>query len=69
MIIVGAIYLAGVLVGLLRTDARGPARVILPLLWPLGPIAFAVTATMLLAAAVIAFTPVPWLSSRARSDT
>ena len=49
------VYAAGVLVALWRTDARLPARVVLALLWPVGPIAFGVTVSILLAASVIAF--------------
>ena len=36
-------------------DARPPARVGLALLWPLGPLAFVVTVTILLAASLIAY--------------
>jgi hypothetical protein len=50
-----AIYVAGVVWGLLKIDAGGATRIALALLWPLGPIAFAVTITILLAASVIAF--------------
>ena len=49
------VYLAGVAVGLVAIDARGPARLGLALLWPLGPIAFVVTITVLLLALPIAF--------------
>lgn len=51
------IYLAGVIVGLLMTDARPLTRIALALLWPLGPIAFVLTVGMLLLAAPIAFLP------------
>ncbi|MGE0444977.1 MAG: hypothetical protein AB7P99_07085 [Vicinamibacterales bacterium] len=51
------IYLAGIIVGLLMTDARPPTRIALALLWPLGPIAFVVTVGMLLMAAPLAFLP------------
>jgi hypothetical protein len=40
-----AIYLAGVVIGLWRTDAR----------WPIGPVAFVVTVAVLLAATPVAF--------------
>jgi len=50
-----AIYLAGVAVGLWRTDAPWPSRVMLAALWPIGPVAFAVTVAILLAAAPLAF--------------
>jgi hypothetical protein len=56
---VQAIYLAGVLAGLARTDAAPASRVGLALLWPLGPAAFIVTLAVLLAASVIAF-PLFW---------
>jgi hypothetical protein len=36
-------------------DARPAARVGLALLWPLGPLAFVVTVTILLAASLIAY--------------
>ena len=50
-----ALYVAGVAWGLIMIDARSPARIGLALLWPLGPLAFAVTITLLLAASLIAF--------------
>jgi len=50
-----AIYLAGMAVGLWRTDAPWPSRVMLAALWPIGPVAFVVTVAILLAAAPIAF--------------
>jgi hypothetical protein len=49
------VYVAGVIIGIARTDARWPARLGLALAWPLGPIAFAVTLGILLAASAIAF--------------
>jgi hypothetical protein len=49
------VYAAGVLLALWRTDARLPARVAIALLWPVGPIAFVVTVSILLAASAIAF--------------
>jgi hypothetical protein len=49
------VYVIGVLVGLLAIDARLPARLGLALLWPLGPIAFVVTISILLAASLVAF--------------
>ena len=48
-------YLAGVLVGLALTDARPAGRVMLALLWPLGPAAFVVVVAILRLAAMIAF--------------
>ena len=50
-----AIYVAGVVWGLLMIDARPITKMVLAMLWPLGPIAFAVTITILLAASLIAF--------------
>jgi hypothetical protein len=50
-----SVYAAGVLLALWRTDARLPARVAVALLWPVGPIAFMVTISILLAASVVAF--------------
>ena len=50
-----AIYVAGVVWGLMVIDARPAARIALALVWPLGPIAFAVTITVLLGASLIAF--------------
>ena len=50
-----AIYVAGVVWGLLKIDAKPAPKIALAILWPLGPIAFAVTITILLAASLIAF--------------
>ena len=47
-----AIYAAGVIVGLLLTDARWPARVGLALAWPLGPIAFPLLGAIAVAALI-----------------
>lgn len=52
---IAAVYLAGVVAGLLLSDARPLARIGLALLWPLGPLAFVLTVGILLAASVIAF--------------
>ncbi|OFW04469.1 MAG: hypothetical protein A3I61_11705 [Acidobacteria bacterium RIFCSPLOWO2_02_FULL_68_18] len=49
------LYVAGVVCGLLVSDARPLERVVLSLLWPLGPLAFVVTVTILLAASVVAY--------------
>jgi hypothetical protein len=49
------VYLAGLVVGLVATDGRPGARLVLALLWPLGPLAFVVTVAGLLAASTIAF--------------
>jgi hypothetical protein len=50
-----ALYIVGVVVGLFTVDARGFARVGLALLWPVGPLAFIVTVTILLFSSLIAF--------------
>lgn len=58
------VYLAGVAMGLFVMRDRWPARLAIALLWPLGPIAFAVVITILgLAAAVL--WPVPVLGAAA----
>ena len=49
------VYVAGVVWGLLVIDAHAGVRIGLAVLWPLGPIAFVVTLTVLLAASLIAF--------------
>ena len=48
------VYVTGVAWGLLVIDARPVARAGLALLWPLGPLAFAVTVAVLLSASLIA---------------
>ena len=55
MAILWWIYVAGALAALWRTDAALPTRVAVAALWPIGPLAFVVTVTILLIAAVIAF--------------
>jgi hypothetical protein len=50
-----AIYLTGVAIGLWRTDAPVPARLLLAVLWPIGPLAFVIVVAILVAAAPIAF--------------
>jgi hypothetical protein len=50
-----AIYLTGGIIGLWRTDGPWPTRVLLALLWPIGPLTFVVVVAILLAAAPIAF--------------
>jgi len=52
---IGWIYLAGVLVGLLASQGGVSTRLGLALLWPLGPLAFAITVAGLLVVAAIAF--------------
>jgi hypothetical protein len=49
------IYVLGVAVGLLFTDARVPTRILLALLWPLGPLAFVVVVGGLLVASLYIF--------------
>ena len=49
------IYVVGVAWGLMLIDARPMTKIALAMLWPLGPIAFVVTITILLAASLIAF--------------
>ena len=49
------VYVAGVLIGLTLGRDRPPVRLALALAWPLGPLAFGVTVSMLLAVAAIAF--------------
>lgn len=55
MTMLAGAYVLGVLAGLVFTDARGPARVALALLWPLGPLAFIVVIAILFLASLIAF--------------
>jgi hypothetical protein len=52
---IGWIYFAGVLVGLLASQGGVSTRLGLALLWPLGPLAFAITVAGLLVVAAIAF--------------
>jgi hypothetical protein len=49
------IYLAGVAIGVWRADAAWPTRLLLAVLWPIGPLAFVIVVATLLAAAPIAF--------------
>jgi hypothetical protein len=49
------IYLAGVAIGLWRTDGPWPTRLLLSLLWPIGPLAFVMVVAILVAATPIAF--------------
>ena len=55
MKVLWAIYAAGALLALWRTDASWPTRIALAALWPLGPVAFLVTVAILLGASLIAF--------------
>ncbi len=49
------IYGLGVAAGLVLTDAKPVLRVVLSLLWPLGPLAFAIVVSGLLLASLVAF--------------
>lgn len=51
------VYLVGALVALVRTDAGWGTRVLLAALWPVGPVAFALTVATLVAVGMIAFPP------------
>lgn len=53
--IVYIVYAIGVVIAVALTDARPAARIALALVWPLGPIAFLVTISALMVAAMIAF--------------
>ena len=57
-----AIYLAGVGVGLWRVDGPPRVKLLLAVLWPIGPAVFVVVVSGLLLAAAIA---VPWLGALA----
>jgi hypothetical protein len=47
-----ALYSLGVLVGLIVTDDRWPTRVLLSVLWPLGPLAFVIVVSGLTIVAI-----------------
>ena len=49
------IYAAGAALGLILTDDRPAARVAVALLWPIGPLAFALVISVLLLAAMVIF--------------
>lgn len=49
------VYLVGVVVGLIATQGGPGTRLLLAVLWPLGPLAFLITVTGLLVVAAIAF--------------
>jgi hypothetical protein len=49
------VYLVGVVVGLIATQGGPATRLLLAVLWPLGPLAFLITVTGLLVVAAIAF--------------
>jgi hypothetical protein len=50
-----AVYLVGVVVGLMATQGGPATRLLLAVLWPLGPLAFLITVGGLLVVAAIAF--------------
>jgi hypothetical protein len=50
-----AVYLAGVAIGLIATRGGVATRVVLALLWPLGPLAFVVVSAGLLLIAAVVF--------------
>jgi hypothetical protein len=52
---IGIVYAVGVVWCLLVSDAKPGARIVLAVLWPIGPLAFVVTLAILIAAAVIAY--------------
>jgi hypothetical protein len=49
------VYAIGVAVGLVLTDARPVARVVIALSWPLGAVAFMLTIATLVVAAMLVF--------------
>ena len=49
------VYLVGIVVGLLATQGGPGTRLLLAVLWPLGPLAFLITVTGLLVVAAIVF--------------
>jgi hypothetical protein len=49
------VYVVGVAIGLWRSDAKPLGRLALSVLWPIGPLAFAVTVLVLIAASPFAF--------------
>jgi hypothetical protein len=53
--VVLSIYAVGVIAGLIFTDARPLARLILALAWPIGPLAFVVVVGGLMVAALYLF--------------
>ena len=55
MRVVILIYVLGVIAGLIFTDARPHARLVLALAWPIGPLAFVVVVGGLLVAALYLF--------------
>ncbi len=54
------VYLAGVAVGLWRVDGPPGVKILLAILWPIGPAVFVLVVTGLLLAATVAF---PWFGA------
>jgi hypothetical protein len=50
-----AVYFVGVVVGLIATQGGPGTRLLLAVLWPMGPLAFLITVGGLLVVAAIAF--------------
>ena len=59
-----AVYVAGIVVGLLVMRDRWPARVATAVAWPLGVLAFAVVVVILVAASIYLW-PIPLLATLA----
>ena len=59
---VWAIYLAGVAIGLWRVDGPPAVKLLLAVLWPVGPAVFVLVVSVLVLAAAVAF---PWLGALA----
>lgn len=57
-----AVYLAGVAVGLWRVDGPPQVKLLLAVLWPIGPAVFVLVVVGLLLAAAVAF---PWVGALA----
>lgn len=55
MTVAWLVYVAGVLLALWRTDALWSTRIVLALLWPIGPAAFVVTVSLLLVVSLFVF--------------
>jgi hypothetical protein len=53
--IVLIVYVAGVVIGLLRVDASPSTRIVVSLLWPLGVVAGVITISALVLAAMVLF--------------
>jgi len=51
------VYAVGALIALVRSDAKAAERVVLAALWPIGPLAFVVTTSILILASPLAFLP------------